>query len=173
MAFDRGGSLYATDYLTGEVDRFAPGAKTGATYGDSLNVLFSPTRLAFDAKGDLFVADTDLTSGSNPGGIEKFDPTGKDLGVFASGLSRPHGLAFDALGNLFVADGGAGTVLEFDPRGTLLNTLAVSGDPVDLAFGPPPPAVPEASTTVSLGLLLALGTGGVVIASKRKKSVTK
>ena len=31
------------------------------------------------------------------------------------------------------------------------------------------PAVPEASTTVSLGLLLALGMGGLVVASKRKK----
>jgi len=32
-----------------------------------------------------------------------------------------------------------------------------------------PPAVPEASTTVSLGLLLALGLGGIVVAAKRKK----
>lgn len=34
-----------------------------------------------------------------------------------------------------------------------------------------PPAVPEASTTVSLGLLLALGLGGVVVAGKRKRAV--
>jgi hypothetical protein len=32
-----------------------------------------------------------------------------------------------------------------------------------------PEAVPEASTTASFGLLLALGLGGVVIAAKRKK----
>ena len=32
------------------------------------------------------------------------------------------------------------------------------------------PAVPEASTTVSFGLLLALGMGGVVVAAKRKKA---
>lgn len=36
----------------------------------------------------------------------------------------------------------------------------------DLTFNAP---VPEASTTVSFGLLLALGLGGVVIAAKRKK----
>lgn len=35
--------------------------------------------------------------------------------------------------------------------------------------GSPPAAVPEASTTVSFGLLLALGMGGVVIAAKRRK----
>ena len=33
------------------------------------------------------------------------------------------------------------------------------------------PAVPEASTTVSLGLLLALGFGGLAVAAKRRKSV--
>ncbi len=33
-----------------------------------------------------------------------------------------------------------------------------------------PAAVPEASTTVSFGLLLALGLGGVVVAAKRKKA---
>jgi hypothetical protein len=32
----------------------------------------------------------------------------------------------------------------------------------------PAAAVPEASTTVSFGLLLALGLGGVVIAKKKK-----
>ncbi len=34
-----------------------------------------------------------------------------------------------------------------------------------------PAAVPEASTTVSLGLLLTLGLGGMALAAKRKKSV--
>ena len=39
-----------------------------------------------------------------------------------------------------------------------------------LAFGPITPlAVPESSTTISLGLLLALGMGGVVVARKRRK----
>ena len=32
-----------------------------------------------------------------------------------------------------------------------------------------PPAVPEASTTVSFGLLLALGMGGWVLVARRKK----
>jgi hypothetical protein len=37
-------------------------------------------------------------------------------------------------------------------------------------FTTAPAAVPEASTTVSFGLLLALGMGGMVIAAKRKKT---
>ena len=35
-----------------------------------------------------------------------------------------------------------------------------------------PAAVPEASTTVSLGLLLALGLGGMVVVAKRKKTAS-
>ena len=40
-----------------------------------------------------------------------------------------------------------------------------------VSVSPVPAAVPEASTTVSLGLLLALGMGGIAVAAKRKKSV--
>lgn len=51
---------------------------------------------------------------------------------------------------------------------------ALSGSQVAASFqaGPnaAPPAVPEASTTVSFGLLLALGMGGVVVAARRKKA---
>jgi hypothetical protein len=44
-----------------------------------------------------------------------------------------------------------------------LNELQVYGSPA---------AVPEASTTVSLGLLLILGLGGMIVAKKRKKSLS-
>ncbi len=37
-----------------------------------------------------------------------------------------------------------------------------------LTNGAPTPAVPEASTTVSMGLLLLLGGGGLVIAKRRR-----
>lgn len=36
--------------------------------------------------------------------------------------------------------------------------------------GSPPPAVPEAPSVVSLGLLLALGLGGAAVAARRKKA---
>jgi hypothetical protein len=45
-----------------------------------------------------------------------------------------------------------------------LNELQVFGSPA---------AVPEASTTISFGLLLALGFGGVTVAAKRKKSAAQ
>ena len=64
--------------------------------------------------------------------------------------------------------------------GTYLGTFEVLGGPTandqnivateDFSVTVAPPAVPEASTTVSLGLLLLLGLGGTVVAAKRKKS---
>ncbi len=47
------------------------------------------------------------------------------------------------------------------------NTTLLAGQNVTIDVNPP--AVPEASTTVSLGLLLTLGLGGMVIAARRKK----
>lgn len=55
-------------------------------------------------------------------------------------------------------------------NGDKLNTSFSNNGTVYLNL-PVPAAVPEASTTVSLGLLLALGAGGLVLA-KRRRSVT-
>ena len=54
---------------------------------------------------------------------------------------------------------------------TTLTTFATGlSGPTFLAFGPSVSApVPEASTTVSLDLLLALGMGGMVVAARRKR----
>ena len=67
------------------------------------------------------------------------------------------------------------------------STLTLSGELLPTAFGLVPndhptaagyqvitqqleaPAVPEASTTASLGLLLMLGMGGLVVAKKRRQ----
>jgi len=96
------------------------------------------------------------------------------------GLSNPFGLAFDARGDLFVVNNGSNSIIKFafNPAGNggagafgAAQTVETGlSDPSFLAFGPSVSApVPEASTTVSLGLLLALGMGGMVVAAKRKK----
>ena len=62
--------------------------------------------------------------------------------------------------------------ISFSTSGIYLNFQGLVITPtgnvtLDIAATPAP--VPEASTTVSLGLLLALGMGGLVVAAKRKK----
>jgi len=86
--------------------------------------------------------------------------------VFGSGLTETflgNDLGFDnysVTGTL--QDGTALSVLYASDKGTLL----FNGQPAV-----PLPAVPEASTTVSLGLLLALGLGSVVVACKKRSAV--
>ena len=173
LAFDAGGNLFVANANSYNIVEFA---STGAgTFGAGKVVVpnaYGAHSLAFDAGGDLFVTDVS--------GITEFASTG--AGTFgtgqtiALGLNEPVGLAFDAGGDLFVADNGTNSVVEFASTGVgTFGTgqtveTGLSG-PTFLAFRPSaPPAIPEASTTVSFGLLLALGLGGLAVAAKRKKA---
>jgi hypothetical protein len=62
--------------------------------------------------------------------------------------------------------------VRFDPSGTATLMSSASGVTITSQAGTPAldNPVPEASTTVSFGLLLALGLGGLVVASKRRKA---
>jgi DNA-binding beta-propeller fold protein YncE len=70
-----------------------------------------PQELAFDANGNLYVANSVSNS------IVKIDQNGNES-IFASGLSDPTGLAFDASGDLYVANSsGYGNIERFTPNG--------------------------------------------------------
>ncbi len=75
--------------------------------------------------------------------------------------------------SLYVANVNDGTITKFNSAGigTQFNSTGNLNGPVALAFYPSslPAAVPEASTTVSLGLLLALGLSGMVVTAKQRK----
>ena len=91
--------------------------------------LNGPIGLALDAQGNLFVS-------TNSNTIEKFSPTGADLGTFANastGLNFPMGLAFDRNGNLYAANFAGGTVEKFTPAG-VASVFANVISPTGLAF---------------------------------------
>ena len=97
------------------------------------------------------------------GNIASFSTAGTSLiDIFGTGLTETFLGAFSnyteygITGNL--RSGDVVNATYFDYGGTLEFNNAT------------PPVVPEASTTVSLGLLLALGLGGLVVAAKRKKA---
>ena len=71
--------------------------------------------------------------------------------------------AFSDSGTVFVSQRSATT---FDLASDT-TTFTTSGTNFDLVPGVP---IPEAATTTSFGLLLALGLGGLVVAAKRKKA---
>ncbi len=124
--------------------------------------LDSPTGVALDAHGDLFIADTDNDV------VEEVTPAGR-LSVVAgvtdksggpsagpatsSDLNSPAGLAVDAHGNLFIADASNNVVEEVTPTGTLL--VVVGND----NLGPPGPG-PARGTALGVPTGVALDAHG-------------
>ena len=131
---------------------------TGGTLHGAWGLAQAPTGFgAFG--GDLLVGNF-----SN-GAINAYDKTGAFQGALTDtngnaiiipglwGLTAGNGGNGGAAGSVYFAAGGA------NETSGLFGRLDV-----------PAPAVPEASTTVSLALLLALGLGGLVVTARRKKA---
>ena len=86
-----------TSSTTSPADRFTcvPTPTVTTFVGSGLS---APVALAFDAAGNLYVANY----GNNT--ISKVTPAGAVSTFVSSGLNDPMGLAFDAAGNLYVAN---------------------------------------------------------------------
>jgi sugar lactone lactonase YvrE len=135
VAFDRNGNLWVTLATTNAIAEYsasqlassgtpAPAVRLGATAGS----LSDPTGLAFDASGNLWVANTGANtlvgySASQLASSGSPKPT-VTIGAVSGSLHAPIGIAFDAGGDLWVANSLGNTVVEFMP-----SQLAASGSP--------------------------------------------
>jgi sugar lactone lactonase YvrE len=161
LAFDANGNLWVANAISNTVVQFAasqlvasgsptPTVTLGATNG-SLN---GPSVLAFDAGGNLWIANTNAST------VVEFaasqlaasgSPTpAVTLSATNGSLSSPSGLAFDASGDLWVANDIGGTVVEFGASqltasGAPTPIVTVSGSALSglhgLAFNPPAPSL--------------------------------
>jgi sugar lactone lactonase YvrE len=125
LAFDTAGNLYVSNAHggpthTGSVLKFTPEG-VGSVFADTgFHTAFG---LAFDSDGNLYVSNVGSST------IEKFSPTGEDLGVFAStGLNHPLGIMFDREGNLYAANRRNNTIEKFSSTGEDLGVFARTGD---------------------------------------------
>ena len=155
LAFDRDGNLYVADGLNNRIRRIDrkgiistvagsgpsfpdPGGFAGDGGPATAARLYSPTDVAFDADGNMYIAD----AGNNR--IRKVDRQGIITTVAGNGtagfsgdggpataanlnleLNNPN-IALDADGNVYVTDGGNGRVREIDKQG-IITTIAGSG----------------------------------------------
>ncbi len=161
LALDSAGNLYVADSGNHRVRRIASATGRIATVaGDGIEGfagdggaataarIDSPSGLALDAAGDLYIADTHngrirevsattglistvAGAGLVGGGVQSF---GGDGGAAtAAGLALPRGLTMDAAGNLYFADSANHRIRRISPTGTITTvagqgTEAFSGD---------------------------------------------
>ncbi len=182
----RGVELYNNSVLnfqngsTITVALFNQGAGTANVYGGSVkNILGYDSSVTNIYGGSTFYA---TALGSSVGGV----PGSGTINIYGGGLTY---LAAEQTGVIDIFGSGLtetylGTSDPFQiysltgtlQDGTVLAATYSSDNGTVLFNGQPAvpiPAVPEASTTVSLGLLLMLGLGGMAVAAKRRKSATQ
>jgi DNA-binding beta-propeller fold protein YncE len=131
---EAGQILYVTNAIDNTVAEVDDKGKVTTFIGAKAG-LKSPTGIALDGSGNIYVANYD--AGKEKGWIEKFDKTGKDLGVFAAtGLKIPEDILFSKAGDLYVANTGDNTIHEFSATGKDEGVFANVGlnHPHGLAF---------------------------------------
>jgi sugar lactone lactonase YvrE len=156
LAFDGSGDLWVTDISANTVVEYTPsqlvssGSPTPAvTISANASSIDSPSGVAFDASGNLWVTNT----GSNT--LVEFtpsqlgasgDPTpAVTVSATGSSLDGPYSLAFDAAGNLWVPNAHGESLVEYTA-----SQLAATGNPTPV------------NTIIGAGTGMS-GPGGVVI----------
>jgi len=111
------GAVVAINTQTRAVRRIAVSASSllATSPQPSATARISPTSLAVDGGGNLFIAYS--SPGSAYDQILRLDAFSAQLTVSARGLSNPGDISFDAQGDLFVANQGMRQVLKFKDMG--------------------------------------------------------
>jgi len=105
--------------------------------GQASDVFQRPTDVAWDAAGNIYVAD-----GYGNSRIAKFDKNGKFVkswgsrGTEQGQFNTPHGLAVDAQGNVYVADMGNKRIQVFDGDGNFKTQFSNVGAPAAICITP-------------------------------------
>jgi streptogramin lyase len=123
--FAAAGDLYSGGLSSRNIVKFTPTSPPTKTTFVS-GIFADP--LAFDAKGNLFVGNTETNT------IIKINPSGTQS-PFANGLSS-FGLAFDGSGILYATDSLSHRLLKFTPDGTMTPVATFAAQPFGVTVDP-------------------------------------
>ena len=128
---DRDGILFTSDRVTGNVLRVDPKSPNPVVVGkvesrttDGRKVNASPGGIAFDAKGDLYLAANPFSEVVR---IKAADLNAAKPGIaqtFATGVPGANSIAFDSVGTLFVSGGASGVVYSVGANGGAAQPVA-------------------------------------------------
>lgn len=142
LTVDVNGNVYVTDYAFHTISKITPAGVVSAVAGSnakpgsadatgSAALFYAPSGIAFDNRGNLYLADTSnntirtlttegvtSTFAGTAGRSSSVDGTG-DAAVFED----PYGVTADLAGNVYVSDAGDHTVRKITPAG-VVTTLA-------------------------------------------------
>jgi sugar lactone lactonase YvrE len=177
VAVDATGNVYVTDRAAHVIRKISTGGVIGTFAGTGKNgfsgdggpasnaQLNGPTGLAFDAAGNLYVADTGnscirmiSTDGTivTVAGTNALDYGGDGGPAVQAFLNQPEGVAVDLSGNLYIADTMNNVIRKVAPGGTI-TTFAGTGFP-----GSAGDNGPAASANLFLPTDVAVDRSGVV-----------
>jgi sugar lactone lactonase YvrE len=181
VAVDANGNVYVADAgnnrirkITpqGDVSTFAGSGGRGSADGDTTTAMFNqPGALAFDAGGNLYVADrgNNLIRKVTPNGVvSTFAGSGAPGAVNGKGaaasFNSPAGITVDANGNVYVGDSNNNLIRKITPDGTV-STYAGTGV-AGKANGSPKTATfnsPQGVAIDTFGRLFIADTGNSLI----------
>src|SRR5258706_709503 len=105
--------------------------------GSPSDLFQSPTDVAWDSSGNIFVAD-----GIGNARVAKFSRDGVFVkswgsrGTETGQFKTAHGIAVDSAGNVYVADRGNNRIQVFDNDGTYKSSITTGGDPEAICISP-------------------------------------